>query len=284
MAMEKMRITANAKINLALAIKHRRPDGYHELESIFQEIDFGDDLEIHKSEGIQFSSDFKALESDPSNLCTAAAGLMMRSFGIPGLAINLHKRIPVGAGLGGGSSDAAAVLRAADRLFGLELGPEGLRRPAEQLGSDVPFFLYGKTAYVAGRGEVIKPLSGGTPYYLLLVFPDVNIPTSWAYKNLDLDLTKKLHDHKFKGFEFHKTAIADFRNSYFNDFEKTVFTAYPALQEIRKRVYDAGADFAAMSGSGSTIFGVFADESCARDASEILKPVFNVQLARPILG
>jgi 4-diphosphocytidyl-2-C-methyl-D-erythritol kinase len=282
--MESIQITANAKINLALAIKYRRPDGYHELESIFQEIDFGDDLEIRKSEGIQFSSDYKALETDPANLCTAAGGLMMRSFGIPGLSIHLKKRIPVGAGLGGGSSDAAAVLKAADRLFGLGLGPAGLTRPAEHLGSDVPFFLYGKTAYVTGRGDVIKPLSGGASYHLLLVFPGIKIPTVWAYKNLDLDLTKKLHGHKFKGFEFHETGIAEFRNSYFNDFERTVFAAYPALQDIRKRVYDAGADFAAMSGSGSTIFGVFADESRARDASEILKPVFNVQLARPILG
>ncbi len=282
--MQEISIAAYAKINLTLAIKYRRPDGYHELESIFQEIDFCDQLTIRKSEGIQFNSDLKSLETDSSNLCIAAAGLMISAFGISGLSIGLEKRIPIGAGLGGGSSDAAAVLKGASMLYSLNLEKNLLNPLAEKLGSDVPFFLTGKTAYVTGRGEKIKPLSGGEAYHLVLVIPNIRISTIWAYKNLNLDLTKKVREPKFRGFKFHEIGVRDFRTNYYNDFENTVFTAYPALLEIKERLYGAGAKYAALSGSGSTIFGVFKKRSQAQKASEILKSAYTVQIAKPLLG
>jgi len=282
--MQQVKIAANAKINLALAIKYRRPDGFHELESIFQEIDFFDDLVVKKNRGILFTSNLGSLEADPTNLCVAAAELMVRTFGISGLAIDLHKRIPVGAGLGGGSSDAAAVLKAANQLFGLNKRTEELIPLAEQLGSDVPFFLTGKKAHVTGRGEIIEPIPGGDPYHLLLILPDIQISTVWAYKNLNLDLTKKVREHKFRGFEYCKIVVTDFRGNYFNDFENSVFKAYPVLSEIKKKLYEAGADYAAMSGSGSTMFGVFENASLALKAREILKSAYVVKLTQPVTG
>ena len=282
--MDEITILANAKINLALAVKYRRADGFHELESIFQEIDFADRLRIRKSEGIRFRSNLDFLDRDPTNLCTAAARMIMETFNISGLEIELDKRIPAGAGLGGGSSDAAAVLKAAVQLFGLPNTIEDLHPLAERLGSDVPFFLTGGTAWVTGRGEIIKSFATRAEYHLLLVLPDIRISTAWAYKNLNLDLTKKGHEYKFRGFEFHEIAVTDFRKSYFNDFEESVFSVHPALRDIKQKLYDAGADFAAMSGSGSTMFGVFESGSRARKAGEKLGSVYEVRIVRPVLA
>jgi 4-diphosphocytidyl-2-C-methyl-D-erythritol kinase len=282
--MDEITILANAKINLALAVKYRRADGFHELESIFQEIDFADRLRIRKSEGVRFRSNLDFLAMDPTNLCTAAARLIMETFGVSGLEIELDKRIPIGAGLGGGSSDAAAVLKAAVQLYDLPVEIEDLHPLAERLGSDVPFFLTGGSAWVTGRGEIIQPISTGTDYQLVLVLPDIRISTAWAYKNLNLDLTKKGHEYKFRGFKFHEIAVTDFRKSYFNDFEESVFSVHPALRDIKQKLYDAGADFAAMSGSGSTMFGVFESVSRAREAGEKLRPVYEVRLVRPVSG
>lgn len=282
--MQEIRIAANAKINLALAIKYRRPDGYHEIESIFQEIDFSDHLIIKKYEGIRFTSNLKSLETDPSNLCVAATRLMMESFGISGLSINLDKKIPIGAGLGGGSSDAAAVLKAAAQLFELNLGRSELIPLAEQLGSDVPFFLNGKTAWVTGRGEKIQPIAAEQDYFLLLVLPEVRISTVWAYKKLNLNLTKEECKHKFIGFNFHEIGVTDFKKYCYNDFERTLFVVFPELAEIKQRIYDAGADFAALSGSGSTVFGVFQSRSQAEKACNLLESAYTVQYAKPILG
>ena len=282
--MQEIRIAANAKINLALAIRYRRPDGYHEIESIFQEIDFCDHLIIKKYEGIRFTSNLKSLETDPSNLCVAATRLMMENFGIAGLSINLDKKIPVGAGLGGGSSDAAAVLKAAAQLFDLHLDRRALIALAEQLGSDVPFFLTGRTAWVTGRGEKIKPVAAEQNYFLLLVLPEIRISTVWAYKKLNLNLTKDECKHKFIGFNFHEIGVTDFKKYYYNDFERTLFVVFPELAEIKQRIYDAGADFAALSGSGSTLFGIFQSRSQAEKACNLLESAYKVQLAKPILG
>ncbi len=282
--MQEIKIAANAKINLALAIKYRRPDGYHEIESIFQEIDFCDHLTIKRYEGIHFTSNLKSLETDPSNLCVAAARLMMEIFGITGLSMILDKKIPAGAGLGGGSSNAAAVLKAAAQLFDLHLDSGALTPLAERLGSDVPFFLTGKTALVTGRGEKIKPLAAGQNYFLILVLPELRISTVWAYKNLNLNLTKEECKHKFIGFNFREIGITDFRKYYYNDFERTLFMVYPELAEIKQRIYDAGADFAALSGSGSTLFGVFQSRWQAEEACKLLESAYTVRCAKPILG
>jgi 4-diphosphocytidyl-2-C-methyl-D-erythritol kinase len=274
-------LRANAKINLALAIKYKRDDGYHEIESIFQEIDFFDQINIAQDTKISFKSNSTDLQHDQKNLCVRAAMLIQDKYDIPGVKIKLTKRIPVGAGLGGGSSDAAAVIKGIISVYSLRADHSDLLTAAAQLGSDVPFFLTGGTAYVTGRGEKIRPIRMNLDYYLVLVFPDIPISTVWAYKNLNLALTKNDYGYKFTGFKFQDLPPSQFRSEYYNDFETTVFAAYPDLKKIKELLNASGADYAAMSGSGSAMFAVFASRRDAKKASSALGREYNCIITRP---
>lgn len=280
---ETIQVTANAKINLALKIKSRREDGYHDIESIFQEIDFSDCITLHKNDRLNFSTNAGTLPIDSKNICLKAAELLIQYFNIPGLDIHLEKRIPVGAGLGGGSSDAAAVLSGANQLYDLKINYEQMLLLAVKLGADVPFFLSGGSAYASGIGDILKRISLYSDYQVLLVFPKLNISTHWAYKNLKLGLTRESPDSKFRGFRFHDLDLNRFKSEFYNDFEISVFKQYPILAEIKSALYDKGASFAAMSGSGSVLFGLFDSLRSVNKAYDSLHSVYQCLKTKPVL-
>ena len=280
--MRSIELAAHAKINLSLLIKYRRPDGFHEIESVFQEIDWGDDLFLQEAEGYTFETNSILLREEVDNLCLKAAKLMGHECNIPGLYIRLIKRIPLGAGLGGGSSDAAAVLKGINVIYNLKLHGADLIALAAKLGSDIPFFINGGSAFVYGRGELIQPVEIDTNYTLILIHPEVSISTAWAYANLKMGLTKAFIKTKFIGFEVQNLSVENFRDKFSNDFEKSLFAAYPQLADCKQMLYGSGADFACMSGSGSTIYGLFRDDRQARSVYQELKTRFSCTLTRPV--
>jgi 4-diphosphocytidyl-2-C-methyl-D-erythritol kinase len=275
-----MKINSNAKINLALAVKYKRPDGFHEIESIFQEIDIFDEISLQKNNKILFQTDSLEVPGDANNICIKAATAICKKYQVPGVKIKLIKHIPVGAGLGGGSSNAAAVLMGVKNLYDLKMSYSELSALAAELGSDVPFFLKGGSAYVTGRGEVLRSITMNRNYFVLLAFPGQSISTAWAYKNLNLALTKNDSVYKLIGFKFQGLNTSDFGSEFYNDFENTVFKAFPGLGTIKRILYDNGADYAAMSGSGSTIFGIYNQREQAEKTGQLLGCDFKI--ARPV--
>lgn len=280
--MDSIELKANAKINLALAIKCKRDDGYHEIELIFQEIDFCDRIILEKAHTSTFRTDSETLQQESNNLCLTAAKYLQEEFDIPGLNIFLEKKLPIGSGLGGGSSDAAAVLKGGIKLYGLNIPYQELHSIAERIGSDVPFFLNGGTAYGAGRGEILQTIQITTDYFVLLVLPEIKISTPWAYKNLNLTLTRKNDDYKFKGFTIQNLDLVDFRSEFRNDFENLVFKHHPELASLKSEMYELGADYASLSGSGSALYGLYKSKSTAENAGEKLKSKHSTYICRPV--
>ena len=240
-----MEIRAHAKINWALRVTGKRADGYHDIETVFQTISLHDTLTFSASGRLTMTCDDPTIPTDDTNLVVRAA----RGHNV---AIALRKRIPAGGGLGGGSSDAAATLAAL-----------GLEERALDLGSDVPFFLTGGTAYATGRGEIITPLPLVTGVPLLLLIPEERVSTASAYAML----------RRFSpplGIARYHAMIDDdllgHASELINDFEEPVFDALPQLRRLKSRLIEAGAAWAAMSGSGSTMVGAFRD-AAARDAA-----------------
>ena len=254
-----MRVTSYAKINWSLRITRRRADGYHDLETLFQQISLADELTFTRADRFSLTCDVPGIPTDDTNLVLRAA----RALGCPPLAIELRKRIPVGGGLGGGSSNAAAMLRAIDTMFDLRTSPARLAEIALTLGSDVPFFLVGGTAYATGRGEILSPLPAVAPVPLLLVLPDVAVPTAGAFAAL----------RQFSqpvGIEAYRRMIDDdllaHAASLTNDFEEVIFARHSPLRDYKQRLLASGAAWAGMSGSGSTIVGAFRSQAM-RDAA-----------------
>ena len=282
--MESVELNSNAKINLALAVKKKRKDGYHEVELIFQEIDFHDKVQLSKSDSIKFSTNSLLLQNETGNLCITAAKALVSEFNIPGIEIHLEKRLPIGAGLGGGSSNAAAILRGGLELYGIEFPKEKLISIAGKIGADVPFFLIGGTAYGSGTGEILNSITMTTDYHVLIILPEIHISTAWAYKNLNLTLTRKNDDYKFRGFRFQNLDLAEFRSEFYNEFENLVFSHYPKLSLIKSELYHRGADYASLSGSGSALYGLYSSRSSADHALEILSRKYRCQLSRPIVN
>lgn len=253
-------ITAYAKINLALRITGKRADGFHDLETIFQRISLHDVLKIREADHLTVSCSDADIPVDESNLATRAA----RALATPRpVAIHIDKHVPAGGGLGGGSSDAAATLLALDRIFALRTPPERLREIALSLGSDVPFFLVGGTAYATGRGEVLTPMPGLGRVPLLLVLPEERVSTKEAFAGITQYSAPV-------GVERFRDALSDdvFAHPELltNDFEATIFEKLPQLADYKQRLLGAGAMWAGMSGSGSTIVGAFRDKA-TRDAA-----------------
>jgi len=280
--MNQITVFANAKINLGLRVKFKRNDGFHEIESIFQEINFADKLIIKKSNKIKFDTNSDELKKSEKNLCVEAAELLQKNYKIGGLDIFLDKKIPVGSGLGGGSSDAAAVLKSVNMLFDRKASSHELRKLAEQIGSDIPFFIDGQTCHVSGRGEIIEPLVSGIDYYILLVFPQIKISSIEAYKSLGMHLTKNDNDYKFKSSNLLGTNVRYFKNIFFNDFEKVVFKNHPNLLEIKDLLYQEQAEFACLSGSGSTVYGIYSSPEKVNKANKNMSNFYNCIVAKPV--
>jgi 4-diphosphocytidyl-2-C-methyl-D-erythritol kinase len=259
------RIRAYAKLNLGLRVLYKRPDGYHELRTVFQTISLADNLEVSFTPGKSTEILMEGTPEIADNLAERTARVVMEAAGKNGaVRLNLQKNIPSGAGLGGGSSDAAAVLLALPVLAGVRLPMETLTSLAAKLGSDVPFFLFGGTALGLGRGEELYPLPDEPPERALLVASAVHSSTAEAYRDLsatlpdgtltNIELQNKLDS--FQGRVWGR-ASGEAKLSIINDFESVVLARHPELAGIRERLHHAGATRVAMTGSGSAIFGIF---------------------------
>jgi 4-diphosphocytidyl-2-C-methyl-D-erythritol kinase len=272
---------APAKINLGLEVIRRREDGFHDINTLFIPIDLYDELLMApRSDGtIELRVEGNAeLGAGSDNLCVRAATALQEHCGGKqrGLDMELIKHIPMGAGLGGGSSDAAAALRGATRLWGCEdIDNRILRDVALSLGSDVPFFLDDGVAQASSRGELLRRLDLELPFAILLINPGIHVPTPWAYSQVGRIGERAASDLPALLAE----GVRDpeiLRRNVVNDFEPAIFSAHPVLAAIKHRLYDAGALFALMSGSGSTMFGLFPNADIAREAVGYFKEYWNV--------
>ena len=244
----------NCKINLGLSILAKRADGYHELETVFYPIAVSDALEILPAANLTMNHSGITVPGDPAqNLCLKAYHLLKKDFPtLPAVQMYLHKNIPMGAGLGGGSSDGTAALMILNQQFTLGLNDQQLIAYASQLGSDCPFFVYNKACHATGRGEVLTPIQLDlSNYQFLLVHPGVHIATAWAFQQLNPHIKSESIQAIIE------KPITDWKNYLINDFEAPVFKAEPTLSVIKDQLYQLGAIYASMSGSGSSLFGIF---------------------------
>jgi len=269
-----LEIAAPAKLNLYLEVLGRREDGYHELESVFHAVSIFDSVRVSvgAGEGIEVSCSLPGL-GGRSNLAFRAAGEFLSETGLSGrVSVEIEKVIPAGAGLGGGSSDAAAVLVALERLFGTDLGPEGLRRLAARVGSDCPFFVEGGSAAVRGRGERVEHFEAGGKLHFVVVYPGFEVSTEEVYKNLTLKLTQKRGNAKVFRDLLSEGELASARKHIFNRLEETALALEGRLREKRQEMERLlGGARMTLCGSGSSFFSAFADEDRAVAAYEALE-------------
>ena len=248
----------NAKINLGLNIVSKRPDGYHNLETVFYPIPLCDALEIVPSETNEtiFHPSGIAIAGDANdNLILKAYRLLKNDFDLPPVQIFLHKNIPFGAGLGGGSSDAAFMLKLLNDYANLGLSDSQLEDYAARLGADCPFFIRNKPVFAEGIGNIFSPIELSLKgYYLLLVKPDISVSTQEAYALIQPKPAEE------SIVEILQRPVNEWKNRLKNDFEHSVFARYPKIGEIKEKLYQEGAVYAAMSGSGSAVFGLFEGE------------------------
>lgn len=243
---------APAKINIGLLVTEKRSDGYHDIETIFYPVKLYDVVEVTSSETFSFHADGKAIPPGGANLCEKAYEVLAKDFDLPPVRIDLLKNIPIGAGLGGGSADAAEILLLLNDLYKLELSMAQLRRYAEELGADCPFFIEKKPVFAHGIGTEFESVSLDlSEYYIVVVHPDVHISTAEAYQSIIpqtpvVDLRRAI-----------RLPIQDWKYHIVNDFELGVFRKYPVVEQIKHELYAAGALYAAMSGSGSAVYGIF---------------------------
>lgn len=242
------------KINLGLEVIRRRQDGYHDLSTCFYPVPWTDALEIVKTDQFSFTASGNSIPGDAANnLCVKAYELLRQDFNLSPVAIYLHKVIPTGAGLGGGSSDGAHTLRLLNQVFDLRLSNDKLRDYALKLGSDCPFFIDDQPMLGTGRGEVLTNVSVNlSGKFLTLIKPDVHVSTAEAYAGVK----SAQHSESIKNI-LEQKPITEWKDLLKNDFEESVFVKYPAIKEIKEKLYQQGAIYASMSGSGSTVFGVF---------------------------
>ena len=263
---------AHAKLNLGLKVLGRRSDGYHDILSLAQCVDLADMLHIAPAAADELTCTVDHLSTGPDNLVRRALEAFRTHRSVAPLHIHLEKRIPMGAGLGGGSADAAAMLRALNRLCDEPMSTAALSALGAALGSDIPFLIEGGTALMRGRGEILEPQQWAGAVHYALVYPEVEIGTAWAYGQLGPFLTENTpylnftaslsggsvdHDRLFEVLE--------------NDFMPVVERAYPIVAELRSQLDRAGARATSMSGSGSTVFGIFDDRTTASQAQAALQ-------------
>lgn len=269
-----MIVFPNCKINLGLQILNKREDGYHNLATIFYPIGWKDIVEVvRRDDGrqttndsnepnsrltthdISFTSSGLAVAGDPQkNLCIKAYNLLKKDFpSLPPVHMHLHKTIPMGAGLGGGSADGAFTLKLLNEKFQLGLSTQQLIDYALQLGSDCPFFILNKPVYATGRGEIMKPVNLDlSAYQFVIVNPGIHVNTGWAFAQLQLNDAIRPDLRTIV-----QQPISTWKAQLINDFEAPVCKAHPEIAAVKQQLYDAGALYASMTGSGSTVFGVF---------------------------
>jgi 4-diphosphocytidyl-2-C-methyl-D-erythritol kinase len=263
--MKTVRLKAPAKVNYRLDVLRRRPDGYHDLRMIMQRIDLCDDIVINLDDqpGIRVSCSQKGVPDGPGNIAWKAADALLGLSGAQvGIDISITKNIPVAAGLGGGSSDAAAVLMGVNELLDLRLNDDRLMKIGVKLGADVPFFIFKRCALAEGIGECLTPITEIPVAWLVLVNPNVHVSTAWVYNNLQLTT-----DRVTNIIPLFYGSVNDICAVLSNDLESVTVNSFPVIGEIKERLLAAGACGALMSGSGPTVFGLFEDEERARRAA-----------------
>jgi len=265
----RIQVRAPAKINLFLEVKGKRADGYHELYSLMVGVSLFDTLSLAIGTGsIHVACDDPLVPDDETNLAWRAAALFQDRMGrFEGVHIEIDKKIPVAAGLGGGSSDAAAVLQGLNHLYGRPFDQPALMAMGLAIGADVPFFLFGQPALAAGIGEQLTPCRNLAPYHALLVYPGVGIATAEVFKNLNLRLTKC--KKALKDFPFRKQNF-DINRHLCNDLETVAAAKYPVITDVKQRLAALGAAGALMSGSGTAVFGLFTEAASAQRAYHLL--------------
>ena len=270
-----MKLKANCKINIGLDVLRRREDGYHDLSTVMVPImGLHDVVEVTPIEGAENEFHSLGLVVDcpaEQNLCIKAARLMQQRYGVDAVSITLDKRVPFGAGLGGGSSDATAVIMAMNEIFSLSLDEATLVALAAELGSDTAFFVRNTPQLCEGRGEIMTPIELDlTGLWIVLIKPNEGVSTREAYAGVkphvpSLSLTERL-----------KEPIVQWQGSVKNDFEPSVFAAHPVIADIKQQLIDAGAVYASMSGSGSTVFGLFDSKERAEKLRSITDYIFEI--------
>jgi len=276
-----MKLRAYAKINIGLNILGQRSDGYHDLETVFHEIDCFDEIELERHEKVTMTADSILVPIDGSNLCLSAAHLLQKEKHVrQGVVIHLKKNIPIGAGLGGGSSDAAAVLSGLNRFWELRLSNNQLRSLAAQIGADVPFFIEGGTAYATGRGDILELFSLTLPFWIAVITPLVRISTGWAYGQLMPRRNGKASGLQTKLVKqiSNPQKLASIVQ---NDFEPFVFKTYPELSRVKEKLNELGAVFSLMSGSGSSIYGFFENDKKALAALSSFPKNYQTSITAP---
>lgn len=261
-----MPLRAYAKINLGLRVTGSRADGYHDIETVFHRIDLFDEITLARAAEIRVESTDPAAPGDASNTCHKAARLLQEALDeSSGVRCRISKRIPVGAGLGGGSADAAAVLRSLPALWGKDIDPVQLQSLALQLGSDVPFFLGTGSAYAKGRGELLEYFTLRLPFAVCVCYPNIHLSTAWAYGVVTprAGRTPDLHSVVSAGM----SDPAYLREHLVNDFEEAVIAHNPIIGEVKASLLRGGSVFASMSGSGSSVYGLFSDVHGAEEAA-----------------
>ena len=261
-----------AKINWTLRVLGKREDGFHELFTVFQTVSLHDTIHFAESDTLELTCNDPGVPLDERNLIIKAAQALQNMVGTAkSAAIHLEKRIPSPGGLGGGSSNAAVALVGLKRLWGIDIMDEELQPIAAGLGSDVPFFLQGGTALGTGRGEKIEPVGDVTEDYMLVVTPDVHVSTRDAFErldaptltNADMDRILTVCRLEAKSRDFHRSVLI-------NDFEASVFAAYPEVERVKEALLNLGAVNVAMSGSGASIFAIFDKEETRQAAIKAL--------------
>lgn len=248
-----MIVFPNAKINIGLNVVSKREDGFHNLETIFYPVKLADALEFAEAGDSRLTISGIQIDGAPeNNLILKAYQLLKTDFNLPPLQFHLHKIIPFGAGLGGGSSDAAFTLKMLNDYYNLGLSAQQLESYASQIGADCPFFIQNKPTFATGIGNKFHDIELNlSNYEIVILKPNISVSTPEAYKNVIP------RNPKFRLTQIIKTPVEDWKNLIVNDFEKSVFAKYPQIAELKQLLYDFGANYASMSGSGSAVFGIF---------------------------
>ncbi len=243
----------NAKINIGLSVTARRPDGYHELETVFYPVAVRDVLEVVEAGALRFSSSGLPIPGHPGqNLCLKAYHLLAARYPLPPVHIHLHKNIPMGAGLGGGSADAAVLIRLLNDKFSLGMGMPEMEDYCRLLGADCAFFLHNRAVFARGRGDIFEPVTLSLQgLFLVLLHPGLHVSTAEAFRGIVPG--PALHPLE-QGL---KQSPGEWKSLIVNDFERPVFALHPVLAEIKRALYESGAVYASMSGSGSSVYGIF---------------------------
>ena len=243
----------NCKINIGLNITEKRPDGFHNIETIFYPVSLCDILEVVESSKTEFTTSGNIIPGNiDSNLCIKTYNILKEKFDLPPVKIHLHKVIPTGAGLGGGSADAAFMIKLLNDVFSINMNDEQMHEFAAKLGSDCAFFIQNKAVFATEKGDVFQKLNLNlSKYHILLVKPDIHISTPEAYSLI----IPKRPSVSLANIDVCK--IHEWKDNIKNDFEEVVFTKFPEVKKIKEEMYNAGAAYASMSGSGSAVYGIF---------------------------